>query len=72
VTYENGAGGWRLVVSANGVGHDGALTAATGDMGSGGMGTVIIKALVCQLGAELDIASSDAGLTVSVTQTGFS
>jgi two-component sensor histidine kinase len=67
VSYEGNATGWGLTVSDNGVGHQGGPSTAS----SGGLGSVIIKALVGQLAAELDIVSSDRGLAVSVAQAGF-
>jgi two-component sensor histidine kinase len=67
VSYACNATGWRLVVSDNGIGHLGAPAVGS----SGGLGTVIVKALVGQLDAKLKIDSSDSGFAVSVSKTGF-
>jgi chemotaxis protein methyltransferase CheR len=67
VAYDNNTTGWRLVVADNGVGQ----VHGSAETSSGGLGTVLIKALVGQLGAHVEIASSDRGLIVSVVQDGF-
>ena len=67
VTYESDGADWKLVVSDNGVGkaaHD-----ASG--GEGGLGTVIVDALVKQLDARMDVISADDGLSVSITRATF-
>jgi chemotaxis protein methyltransferase CheR len=68
VTYESKDEDWSLVVSDNGVGKDVQDAAEV----AGGLGTVIVQALVKQLEARLEITSSDAGLRVAVTRSRFS
>ena len=67
VTYESKADDWKLVVSDNGVGKDVAEIIET----KGGLGTVIVQALVKQLDARLDIVSAATGLTVAITRASF-
>lgn len=62
VTYEVNGEDWRLSVSDNGIGKS-EDSAASG----GGLGTAIVKALVAQLKAQLDIKSGASGLSVSIT-----
>lgn len=63
VTYESRGPDWKLVVADNGVGKSQEAPA-----GPGGLGTVIVKALVKQLGAELEVQSGLTGLRTSVTR----
>jgi two-component sensor histidine kinase len=67
VTYESKGADWKLIVSDNGVGKDvnNAVEAA------GGLGTVIVQALVKQLDAQMDVLSSPAGLSVAITRATF-
>jgi two-component sensor histidine kinase len=67
VTYESRGPDWKLVVSDNGVGKS-----ATAAETPGGLGTIIVKALVQQLEAQMDIVSSDAGMSVSITRSSLS
>jgi chemotaxis protein methyltransferase CheR len=67
VTYESRGEDWKLVVSDNGVG----LTPSPGREMAGGLGAVIIAALVRQLEARMDQASSPNGLTVAITRATF-
>jgi two-component sensor histidine kinase len=67
VTYESKGGDWKLVVSDNGVGKD--LADATETVG--GLGTVIVQALVKQLDARIDLLSSPSGLSVAITRATF-
>ena len=67
VTYESRGADWKLVVSDNGIGKD--LTAAAETVG--GLGTVIVQALVKQLGARMDVQSSPSGLSVAITRATF-
>lgn len=60
VSYRGGGEDWALEVMDNGVG-----TAAPGDSG-GGLGTVIVQALVKQLGARLEVDNGPDGMRVSV------
>jgi chemotaxis protein methyltransferase CheR len=62
VTYESKGADWKLAVSDNGVGK-----AQDAPAGPGGLGTVIVKALVKQLGAQLEVQSGPTGLRSSVT-----
>ena len=61
VTYESEGLDWKLVVSDNGVGKSAVA-------GPGGLGTVIVKGLVQQLDAHIDVVSTPTGMTVSVTR----
>ncbi|HYE45653.1 MAG TPA: histidine kinase dimerization/phosphoacceptor domain -containing protein [Caulobacter sp.] len=63
VGFESGGEAWRLTVSDNGVGKP----AADAD-GTGGLGTVIVQALVKQLGARMETASDGAGMSVAVAR----
>lgn len=67
VTYEIDGADWKLTVSDNGIGNQGRDAAST----STGRGTAIVQALVKQLGAVMEIASGETGLTVSITRTTF-
>ena len=66
VTYESDRLDWKLIVSDNGVGKSDNEADAVG-----GLGTVIVKALVQQLDARIEMVSSAAGMTVSVTRATF-
>jgi chemotaxis protein methyltransferase CheR len=67
VTYESRGEDWKLVVSDNGVGKSAKQVAET----SGGLGTVIVEALVKQLDAKIDIVNTAAGVSVSITRASF-
>jgi chemotaxis protein methyltransferase CheR len=67
VTYESQGADWKLIVSDNGVGKRADEVAET----PGGLGTIIVKALVQQLGARMDVVSSDGGVSVSITRATF-
>ena len=67
VTYESKGDDWKLIVSDNGVGKSASDAVET----AGGLGTVIVQALVKQLGARMDVVSSPAGLSVAVTRATF-
>jgi chemotaxis protein methyltransferase CheR len=67
VTYESNGPDWKLIVSDNGAGK----TLDGGTEASGGLGTIIVKALVQQLDAHMEIVSSNAGVTVSITRASF-
>jgi two-component sensor histidine kinase len=64
VTYESQGPDWKLVVADNGVGK----STVAGTEAPGGLGTIIVKALVQQLDAHIDTVSSDAGMIVSITR----
>jgi two-component sensor histidine kinase len=67
VTYESEGVDWKLIVSDNGVGktfHDATET-------PGGLGTVIVQALVKQLGARMDVLADGPGMTVAITRATF-
>jgi two-component sensor histidine kinase len=64
VTYESHGPDWKLIVSDNGVGRPAADAAEK----PGGLGTIIVKALVQQLDAHMDVVSSPAGMSVSITR----
>jgi chemotaxis protein methyltransferase CheR len=65
VTYESKGEDWKLVVSDNGVGK------SAKDAGGGGLGTVIVQALVKQLDARIDVMSAATGVNVAITRATF-
>jgi two-component sensor histidine kinase len=69
VSYESHGDDWKLVVSDNGVGK--ADPGAVAGDSAGGLGTVIVQALVKQLDARLDVTSTPEGVSVSVTRATF-
>ena len=64
VTYESHGTDWRLVVSDNGIGK----AVATGLATQGGLGTVIIDALVKQLDARMEVLNAPPGVSVAITR----
>ncbi len=64
VTYEVEGSDWRLMVTDNGVGRqtDRRVTA------NSGLGTAVVRALAEQLGARIDVVSTDAGMSVSIAR----
>jgi len=66
VTYESDGPDWKLAISDNGTGKS-----AVEPTGPGGLGTVIVKALVKQLDARLEVHSDTAGLSTTVTRASF-
>ena len=64
VTYESQGPDWTLVVADNGLGRP----ADEATEKPGGLGTIIVKALVQQLDARMDVVSSAAGMSVSITR----
>lgn len=67
VTYEVDKSDWKLIVSDNGIGKNTVTTSET----AGGLGTAIVQALVKQLDAKMDVASSAKGTSVSITRATF-
>jgi chemotaxis protein methyltransferase CheR len=67
VTYEVDKADWKLIVSDNGIGKNTVTTSET----AGGLGTAIVQALVKQLDAKMDVASSAKGTSVSITRATF-
>lgn len=67
VTYESRGDDWNLVISDNGVGKDAASVPQT----TGGLGTVIVQALVKQLNARMEIDNTLDGLSVAITRASF-
>ena len=65
VAFESQEPGWTLTVSDNGVGKQPDDAAV-----KGGLGTVIVNALVKQVGARLETFSSASGLVVKISKTG--
>jgi chemotaxis protein methyltransferase CheR len=65
VTYEVDGEDWKLIVSDNGVGKAEELAP------SAGLGTAIVKALVAQLDARVEVTSSAAGLSTAITHATF-
>lgn len=67
VSYESNGADWRLTVADNGVGK----TPSALPAGLGGLGTVIVDALVKQLEARLEVFDAPPGLTVAITRASF-
>ena len=67
VSYESAGADWKLTVRDNGVGKD----PQSGPVPEGGLGTVIVEALVKQLHARLETLAAEPGLSVSVTRETF-
>jgi chemotaxis protein methyltransferase CheR len=67
VTYESRGEDWKLTVSDNGVGK----SILPGQETSGGLGTVIVAALVRQLEARMETVNSPDGLSVAITRASF-
>jgi chemotaxis protein methyltransferase CheR len=67
ITYEIDKADWKLNVSDNGIGKN---TVTAGET-TGGLGTAIVQALVKQLDARMDVASSASGTNVSITRATF-
>jgi two-component sensor histidine kinase len=67
ISYDSDGADWELIVSDNGVGNGGAIAAET----PGGLGTIIVKALVQQLEARMEVTSSETGVTVSIARGTF-
>ena len=63
VCYDAQDSGWRLSVSDNGLGSQG----ASGDVPHTGLGTSIVEALAHQLNATVQKASGNRGTTVTIT-----
>ena len=66
VTYESHGPDWRLTVSDNGVGK-----AANAPPSQGGLGSVIVDALVKQLGGQMKTLDAAPGYTVTISRAGF-
>jgi two-component sensor histidine kinase len=66
VTYESHGADWRLTVSDNGVGKVAGAPAT-----QGGLGTVIVAALVKQLGGQMKILNAPPGVTVTISRANF-
>jgi chemotaxis protein methyltransferase CheR len=64
VIYESEGLNWKLIVSDNGVGKSADEVGET----PGGLGTIIVKALVQQLDARIDMVSAPTGMSVSITR----
>jgi len=64
VSYESAGGAWTLKVSDNGGGIG--PKEVPGRRSRSGLGNSIVQALANQLAASVDIASSDAGTSVTV------
>lgn len=67
VTYESQGPDWKLIVSDNGVGK----SADDGAAKHGGLGTVIVAALVKQLEARFEVLDAPAGMSVAITRATF-
>jgi two-component sensor histidine kinase len=64
VTYASSGDDWTLVVADNGVGNIAAPVAG----GPGGLGGIIVKALVQQLSARMETISAPAGLSITIAR----
>ena len=67
VVYESNGDDWKLIVSDNGVGKPDDEVKTTG----GGLGTLIVKALVKQLEARMEVLDTPVGLSIVVTRATF-
>jgi two-component sensor histidine kinase len=67
VTFQSRGTDWRLVVSDNGVGKTLSATPAA----KGGLGTVIVDALVKQLDARMEVLDAPPGVSVAITRASF-
>jgi chemotaxis protein methyltransferase CheR len=67
VSYEISGPDWKLTVADNGIGKllDDSIKP------SGGLGTAIVRALVTQLDAQMEIITSAAGMTIMVSHATF-
>jgi chemotaxis protein methyltransferase CheR len=68
VTYESRDDDWKLVVSDNGVGK----AAEEAQETAGGLGTVIVNALVKRLEARMEVVAAPSGLYIAITRATFS
>ncbi|MDB5439215.1 MAG: histidine kinase [Caulobacteraceae bacterium] len=68
VTYESRDADWKLIVSDNGVGK---AAPELVDAKGGGLGTVIVSALVKQLEARMEILDTPVGLAIAITRASF-
>ena len=64
VTYESQGLDWTLIVSDNGVGKG----PDDAEVTTGGLGTIIVKALVEQLDARMEVVSAATGMSVTITR----
>ena len=67
VTYAINGSDWKLTVRDNGDGKSAVDAAGT----NSGLGTAIVKALVSQLDARMEVVSGTAGMSVSITGATF-
>jgi two-component sensor histidine kinase len=65
VSYESEGPAWKLVVSDNGIGKVEALASPP----AGGLGTVIVGALVKKLNASLEVSSAKPGMCVTIARS---
>jgi two-component sensor histidine kinase len=65
VTYESEGHDWTLVIRDNGIGKSDNVSPGR----NGGLGTVIVGALVKQLDAKMNVANVEPGLRISVSRT---
>ncbi len=72
VCYESKGEDWKLTVCDNGVGKPAPRPAGSVQAAVGGLGTVIVQALVKQLDARLEADSDASGMTVTVERATFS
>ena len=64
VTYESRGPDWTLTVSDNGIGKG----PDDAEVTTGGLGTIIVKALVEQLDARMEVVSAKTGMCVTITR----
>lgn len=67
VTYEIQGADWKLTVADNGVGRQPDQAA----LANSGLGTAVVRALAEQLGARIEVISSNAGMSISLTRATF-
>jgi two-component sensor histidine kinase len=67
VTYETDGADWKMIVSDNGIGKTAEISAGA----NAGLGTAIVKALVQQLDAQMEVVSDASGTKVAITRATF-
>jgi chemotaxis protein methyltransferase CheR len=71
VRYESLGQDWKLTVADNGIGQTPVVATSSVQGSGGGLGTVIVQALVKQLDARLEAVSTADGMTVTVARATF-
>jgi len=68
VSYAVDGAGWKLGISDNGIGKDSGASPHP----AGGLGTIIVQALVRSLDAHMEVASDSSGTAISIATSGSS